>query len=651
MAFIIPTKKIYNINNPKIRDNLINSVNVEQKIITPNNEYEVTVLNQNVNSKNVRLENAEDNGGNLNFVGNSTEQWNYAFVYVYLESYFGNFNISDKRLKNNSYITKIYTGKVNDVPQIKTTYIGKKITRPITAKIDYNEMQIVGNPYDWSFGEAVESEVGYIELPPLATKYSAEHGTLTDAAYIEKEITITDTSLDFDYSNDNNIVLALTRRTDMRERKLKFEGVLSGSMAHRTLTLTGEETSYLITSIEFNIKGDIIGINLSDGAVTFFQETGNRPFTISGNELLQEGALVENTPLTQHLAENLLNQYKNGKETANILCAIETKEINLSDFSTFVVPYGTGEQGLVGVRSTKAYPFDIQFSLKVTQTSGEWREYGLVLKANSRYADLIIYYAKSSKILRAYPATTPLKKGDEIVPTILGARGKDVPMSKAENGQPKTFEVVGSRVYYDGASWQELRLIEKGYSEENVQDGTFGLIYDYYKDYYSLSGLGSISDTQIQIASVVNGLDVKVIEREVFRQYNEVTKIIVPDTVEDIGEGAFAECHSLTNIKLSNNITTIKSNTFADCVSLKSIQIPEGVKTLEDYAFSSAIALKEIYIPSTIEVYGIGRYTFYSCPLETINYNGTKQKWLEYFSYIQWHSGITVYCLDGEIFY
>lgn len=51
--------------------------------------------------------------------------------------------------------------------------------------------------------------------------------------------------------------------------------------------------------------------------------------------------------------------------------------------------------------------------------------------------------------------------GDEVIPMVYGADGKDYPMSTYKNGSPKVFVVRGSKIFYDGAIFQEIFLQER----------------------------------------------------------------------------------------------------------------------------------------------------------------------------------------------
>jgi len=50
-----------------------------------------------------------------------------------------------------------------------------------------------------------------------------------------------------------------------------------------------------------------------------------------------------------------------------------------------------------------------------------------------------------------------------------------------------------------------------------------------------------------------------------------VTNVLIPDTVTNIGDGAFFDCESLTNVTLGSSVTNIGDWTFAFCTSLTSV--------------------------------------------------------------------------------
>ena len=54
-------------------------------------------------------------------------------------------------------------------------------------------------------------------------------------------------------------------------------------------------------------------------------------------------------------------------------------------------------------------------------------------------------------------------------------------------------------------------------------------------------------------------------------------KVVIPDGVTEIGEGAFADCSSLKSVVIPEGVTVIGNGAFSECSSLKSVVIPDSV--------------------------------------------------------------------------
>ncbi|MBR5983232.1 MAG: leucine-rich repeat domain-containing protein [Bacteroidales bacterium] len=97
-----------------------------------------------------------------------------------------------------------------------------------------------------------------------------------------------------------------------------------------------------------------------------------------------------------------------------------------------------------------------------------------------------------------------------------------------------------------------------------------------------------------------------------------VDKYNIGNNVTKIPNGAFIECN-ITDIILPNSLENIGDNAFAYCRHLTGINIPNSVISIGERAFEGCDALSELSIGESVST--IGNFAFVNSNLSTINFN------------------------------
>jgi len=104
---------------------------------------------------------------------------------------------------------------------------------------------------------------------------------------------------------------------------------------------------------------------------------------------------------------------------------------------------------------------------------------------------------------------------------------------------------------------------------------------------------------------------VREIDAEAFHGCRFLKGLHISKTVEKIGEGAFYGCRKLEELCICEDMQEISDYAFYGCASLKKLTIPQSVKKIGEGAFFGCNSLKQLTIPKTVEK--IGKEAFATC--------------------------------------
>lgn len=414
MAIRIPSAKTYNRQNPKVRDNVIERIEVGAVEVVPNNEYETPVYNsQQIVDKSAMkaMSTIQRNtvGNVISYSGmGSGFSCNIASIEVF-DIKTIHLSISIKKIQKNSLVSKIYYEKDNEGNnQIKYPIFGKTNKGTCSQSITWSPPSGV-----WvGEGKATFSNYGKISFTEDTIGQEENRIDLYSTFSYTKEKEYSNSAVTSNFTpQDVSNVTSFVELEDMYLIDIDF--VVSMKVAKLggfgdTITnggyntnLTGTYEEYIPTEIEITVYGNTIGIDLNDKTVYINGEAQKKVHSVEGNELMQTSNywFDSGTKAIEKMYGETQKEYALGKETATIRCSI-------GDY----YDYKSGEKVISIDNSTSKMSFEI---------------------------------------------------GDEVIPMVYGADGKDYPMSTYKNGSPKVFVVRGSKIFYDGAIFQEIFLQER----------------------------------------------------------------------------------------------------------------------------------------------------------------------------------------------
>ena len=122
-----------------------------------------------------------------------------------------------------------------------------------------------------------------------------------------------------------------------------------------------------------------------------------------------------------------------------------------------------------------------------------------------------------------------------------------------------------------------------------------------YCQFYGFENITSIT-IQESVTSIVDCA---------FSWCSSLTNITLPNSVTSVGLEAFSGCSSLTSIEIPNSVTSVGNSVFSWCSSLTNITLPNSVTSIVEGAFFNCSSLTNITLPNSVT--SIGSYAFNGC--------------------------------------
>lgn len=172
-------------------------------------------------------------------------------------------------------------------------------------------------------------------------------------------------------------------------------------------------------------------------------------------------------------------------------------------------------------------------------------------------------------------------------------------------------------------------ILDKTVKTESVKSGDF--TYTLYTDNTACITGYTGSNPVVSIPAEIDGTKVVGLENKALKSSSTLKELILPDSIEAIGNYAAMYCDSLEKVTIGKNIKhigisafegsqenaytgksklttvvfngapkTISEKAFYFCSALTEIVLPEGVETIGDWAFAKCFSAKKIIIPAGV---------------------------------------------------
>ena len=169
-----------------------------------------------------------------------------------------------------------------------------------------------------------------------------------------------------------------------------------------------------------------------------------------------------------------------------------------------------------------------------------------------------------------------------------------------------------------------LATIDLSKTDEYIEDEAFyGCTSLQVADLANVKHIGKYTFADCEVLSYLNVPVIEEIEEGAFTQYAttggaaQIMSLNLPETLKQIGKGAFASCLGLTELVIPSSLTEVGEFVFAACSKLAFVTLSQNVTKIGERAFMGCESLKEINLENVVKIEG---YAFAGCEkLESVN--------------------------------
>lgn len=143
-----------------------------------------------------------------------------------------------------------------------------------------------------------------------------------------------------------------------------------------------------------------------------------------------------------------------------------------------------------------------------------------------------------------------------------------------------------------------------------IGSSTSSIIIPNFIDEINITTIGDYAFyNHLEITNITLPINLELIKTHAFH-FTSITEIIMPSTLKEIGEYAFAYCESLVTVNFNEGLIRIDHSAFNSCRILDQLIFPSTLTTIDAFAFQNCYVTSNVYIPKGVTFIGNG--CFYS---------------------------------------
>lgn len=124
-----------------------------------------------------------------------------------------------------------------------------------------------------------------------------------------------------------------------------------------------------------------------------------------------------------------------------------------------------------------------------------------------------------------------------------------------------------------------------------------------YQDPSTVYYLKEEVGTELYIPTEIEETKIIGIANNAFFAIYNLTKVIIPSEIKEIGDRAFYCCKVLESVELQKGLEKLGASCFENCFELNNIELPDSLLEIGESCFYQ-IGFNEIYIPQSVEIIG-----------------------------------------------